>query len=53
VARPCRIPTGFRRTVVDIGQTVPRDTGMAKTASTWRDLPLHARRTIPWRPGQP
>ncbi|GAA1237748.1 hypothetical protein GCM10009646_27570 [Streptomyces aureus] len=31
VARPCRIPTGFRVAVVNIGQTVPRKGRTAKT----------------------
>ncbi|GAA3880794.1 hypothetical protein GCM10023084_37180 [Streptomyces lacrimifluminis] len=32
VARPCRIPTGFRRTVVNIDEKVPRSGGAAKGA---------------------
>ncbi|GAA0299069.1 hypothetical protein GCM10009540_17860 [Streptomyces turgidiscabies] len=32
VARPCRIPTGFRRTVVNIDEKVPRSGSSAKGA---------------------
>ncbi|GAA2300583.1 hypothetical protein SVIO_022120 [Streptomyces violaceusniger] len=47
VARPCRIPTGFRQTIVDIASTVPRAGCLAKTAHLVRrreDAPALTRR---------
>ncbi|GAB2881345.1 hypothetical protein GCM10027074_56980 [Streptomyces deserti] len=49
VARPCRSPTGFRRAVVNVDETVPRRADPAKGARKAASAPRSGIHAVKWR----